>query len=66
MVGQLLPIFSDGEFKVIAITGKKLCRICRRKDTVIEFNSATVNYMNNIRDMFKDIIEKVLLMEALK
>ncbi|MGI6585129.1 MAG: sigma-54 interaction domain-containing protein [Lutisporaceae bacterium] len=63
------PIFSDGEFKgVIAIYREEAVQDkCRRKDTVIEFNSATVNYMNNIRDMFKDIIGKSSsLMEALK
>ena len=63
------PIFPDGEFKgVIAIYREEAAQdMCRKKDTVIEFNSPPVNYMNNIRAMFKDIVgESSSIMKALK
>jgi len=63
------PIYSDGEFKgVVAIYREEAAQdICRKKDTVIEFNSPPVNYMNNIRTMFKDIVgESSSIMKALK
>ena len=63
------PIYSDGEFKgVIAIYREEAAQdMCRKKDTVIEFNSPPVNYMSNIRDMFKDIVgESSAIMKALQ
>ncbi|MDD3704761.1 MAG: sigma 54-interacting transcriptional regulator, partial [Clostridiaceae bacterium] len=63
------PIFLDSEFKgIIAIYREETAKdMYRRKDTVIEFNSPTVYYMNNIRTMFKDIVgESNSIMKALK